>query len=71
VDLEETNELIASFYPNFPPILCFSENHLKQIEINHISTDNYNLGANFCREFIDKGGVCIFIHKTLQFPTIN
>ena len=57
MDLENTNELIASLYPIFPPILCFSEHHLKQIEINLICTDNYNLGANFCREFIDKGGV--------------
>jgi hypothetical protein len=69
--MEETNKLTASLYPNFPPILCFSENHLKKIEINQMSTDNYNLGANFRREFNDKSGVCIFIHKTLKFSTIN
>jgi len=71
VDLEETNNLIASLYPNFPPILCFSEHNLKQSEINHISKENYNLGINFCREFIDKVGVCIFTHKTLKFSIIS
>jgi hypothetical protein len=63
----KTNELTASLYPNFPHIKCFSEHHLKQNEINHISIDNYNLGANFCKQSFNKDGVSIFVHKTLKF----
>ena len=65
----KTNELIASLYHNFLHILCFSEHHLKQTEINHISIDNYNLSANFCIQSLKKGGVCIF--KTLKFLLVN
>lgn len=67
----KTNELTASLYPNFPHIKCFSEHHLKQNELNHISTYNYNLGANFCKQSFNKGGVCIFLHKTLKCLTPN
>ena len=67
----KSNKLTASLYPNFPHIKCFSEHHLKQNELNHISTYNYNLGANFCKQSFNKGGVCIFLHKTLKCLTPN
>lgn len=28
-------------------------------------------GANFCKQSFNKGGVCIFLHKTLKFLTPN
>jgi hypothetical protein len=31
----------------------------------------YNLGAKFCRNLFKKGGVCIFIHESIQFTNIN
>jgi hypothetical protein len=32
---------------------------------------NYNLGAKFCRNTLQNGGVCIFTHETIQFTNIN
>jgi len=29
--------------------------------------DNYTLGANYCRHSLKKGGVCIFVHNSLNF----
>jgi len=44
-------------FPNLPNILCFSEHHLKQFELDHMNIDNYKLGAVYCRKFLGKGGV--------------
>jgi exonuclease III len=68
---KKTNEIVTSLYPNFPYILCFAEHHLKQMQINHISIETYNLGANFCRGSFNKGGVCIFVYKSLKFSAIS
>jgi hypothetical protein len=68
---KKTDELTSSVYPNFPHILCFSEHHLKQFELDQINVDVYKLGAKYCRQFIKKGGVCIFVHKNLNYLNIN
>jgi pyrimidine deaminase RibD-like protein len=57
--------------PNLPHILCFSEHHLKQSELEQFNIDNYRLGALYCRKFLEKGGVCIFVHKNLNYVNIN
>jgi hypothetical protein len=71
MDSKKTNELINSVFPNFPRILCFSEHHLKQYELDQINLDGYKLGATYCRKFIEKGGVGIFMHKNLNYLNIN
>ena len=30
----KTDELISSVFPDFPHILCFSEHHLKKLELD-------------------------------------
>jgi hypothetical protein len=62
--VNKANEIVTSLYPNFPHILCFTEHHLKQMQINHISIENYNLGAIFCRGSFNKG---VFVYKSLKF----
>jgi hypothetical protein len=52
-------------------ILCLTEHHLNQTELNLINTENYLLGSYYCRKNILKGGVCIFIHKSIKFSIIN
>ena len=42
---KKTDELKSSMYPNFPHILCFSEHHLKNFELDQINVNGYNLGA--------------------------
>ena len=45
----KSDEVINSFYPSLPHILCFTEHHLNQHEINLIQIDSYTLGASYCR----------------------
>ena len=58
-------------FPNFPHILCFSEHHLKKFELDQINVDGYSLGAANCRQVVKRGGVCIFVHKNLNYTTIG
>ena len=32
-----------------------------------VHTENYNLGAHYCRQLREKGGVAIFVHNSLGF----
>ena len=43
----KTNELLSFLYPHYPHIICLTEHHLNQFELDNISIDNYNLGANY------------------------
>jgi len=43
----KTNDLLVSLYPHLPYILCVMEHHLRQFQIQHITMDDYNLGAEF------------------------
>jgi len=36
-----------------------------------VDIENYNLGAYYCRQLCDKGGVAIFIHNSLCFSIID
>jgi exonuclease III len=67
----KTNELISSMHSNLPHILCLTEHHMKQLELEHFHIENYNLGARYCRKTLEKGGVSIFVHKNLKFTKIN
>ena len=55
----------------FPQVLCFTELHLKEFEINNTCTNNCNLGAFYCRKTRKFGGVGIFVHDTLSCPPID
>ena len=68
---KKTDELKTSMYPDFPHVLCFSEHHLKNFELDQINIDGYNLGAAYCRQNIKRGGVCIFVHNNLNFTNID
>jgi hypothetical protein len=59
-------ELISHLHPHYPHILCITEHHLKQQQIKHIIMENYNLGASYCRNQFEKGGVAIFLYKNIQ-----
>jgi hypothetical protein len=50
---------------------CFSEHHRKQFELDEISLDGYKLSATYCRKFVEKGGVWIFVHENLNYLNIN
>jgi hypothetical protein len=57
----KTNELLRYLQQDLPHLLCFSEHHLSQSEVDFIDIENYSLGAKYCRRKLQRGGVSIFI----------
>jgi len=64
------NELLLSLLDKAPHIICLTEHHLKEgeIEITHIP--KYKLGAKYCRLNLKNGGVSIYIMDTLMYYNI-
>jgi regulator of RNase E activity RraB len=67
----KTAEIINSLLPELPQILCITEHHLKEFELERTPLEHYNLGAKFSRENLEDGGASIFVHESLSFFNIN
>jgi exonuclease III len=65
------NELCCHLRNELTHILCFTEHHLDKESLAILNTDNYQMGAHYRRNNYDKGGACIFVHKSLKFSAIN
>jgi hypothetical protein len=52
-------------------MICLTEHHLKNCEIDATPISNYKLDAKYCRKKLKNGGVCIYIQKALKFTNIN
>ena len=63
-------ELLVSLSDIEPHVLCFTEHNLKDW-VNNIHIHNFKLGANYCRNTLKQGGVCIYVHESLKFSTVN
>jgi hypothetical protein len=57
--------------PDIPQIICISEHHLNEQEIEFLSNENYILGAKYCRHNLKLGGSCIFVHESLTSSNIE
>ena len=60
----KTNDLLISLYPDLPHILCLTEHHLRQFQLQLITMHNYIIGAEFSRQSFLKGGGLHFCTKT-------
>jgi len=58
-------------HPDFPHVLCLTEHHLKYSQLEEVHIEGYKLGAHFCRQIREKGGVVIFVHNSLGFINID
>jgi exonuclease III len=65
------DEFSISLATNPPHVLCLTEHHLRDIELDSIAIKNYKLGAKFCRNSFKNGGVCIFLRDNLQFTDVS
>jgi hypothetical protein len=63
----KTDELITTWSTEAPHILCLSDHHLLNHEINNTWIQYYNLGASYCRKTKKGGGVGIFIQENLTY----
>jgi hypothetical protein len=64
-------QLLNFLLYDLPHVICLTEHHLKEYEINNIFIVNYVLGANYCRSIHKNGGVCIFIHCLIMFKNVS
>ena len=67
----KADELSNFLFPDYPNIMCFTEHHLKDYEIDNLRIDHFKLESKFCRHKFKNGGVCIFIHEDLEFFSIS
>ena len=67
----KADELLGQLHPTLPHVLCFSEHHMKQLQLQTINIDNYKLGDNYCRNRYEMGGVCIYVHVKLNYTSLN
>ena len=63
--------LLSQLYPAFPHIICFSEHHMKHLELHRSHFDNYKLGGSYCRMIYEMGGVCIFLQESLNYIRLD
>ena len=56
---------------NNPHVLCFSEHHMEEQDLLHLTLPGYILGSSFCRQNLQKGGVCIFVCRDPYYSKIN
>jgi hypothetical protein len=54
-----------------PHVLCLSKPHMVEQDLLHLTLDGYLLGSSFCRQNLQRGGVCIFIKKDQCFNKID
>ena len=66
----KVDELLDLWTKYFPHILCLTEHHLYDHEINSIYVNGYTLGAKYCRKRYKYGGVRILVRKGLAFSTL-
>ena len=68
----KSSELISHLHHDYPQVLCLTEHHLKHFQIKNTVIENYKLGASYCRNQYEKGGVAIYTHKSnLQISTLT
>jgi len=65
------NELISQLCPTFPHVLFITEHHMNYLELQQTFFDNYKLGASYCRNSYEKGGVCIFVQENIRYVNLN
>jgi hypothetical protein len=54
-----------------PHLICFTEHHIKDYELNSTHIPKYKLVANDCRMNLKQGGVCIYVRENLKFTNIS
>jgi hypothetical protein len=46
--------------------LCLTEHHLKYLKFEKVHIENYNLGAHYCRQLHEKGGVAFLVDNRVS-----
>jgi hypothetical protein len=52
-------------------LICISEHHMMEQELQSLSMPAYNLASSYCREKHLKGGVCIFVKEDVLYQMMD
>jgi len=52
-------------------IICITQHHLKDFEMDMTTIEYYKLCTKFCRHQYKNGGACIFVHESIDFDSIS
>jgi len=63
------DKLSNSLFSDCPNIMCLTEHHLKDYEIDSLPIDQFKLGYKFCRHKFKNEGMCVFVHEDLLYLT--
>jgi hypothetical protein len=55
----KTNEILCNLSSDLPHIICLTKNHLSELEIQYVHTDNYTISTYYYRNHVLKGAVFI------------
>ena len=72
--MNKKEELLNSLTSNSTQIICITEHHLTDEQLEGITTlHSYTLGVKFCRQTHKCGGVCvsIFVQDNMHYTNIN
>ena len=65
------DELGLHFLEGTHHVICVTEHHLKDYEIDKVCISKYKLGAKYCRLNLKNGGLCIYILDSLTYDNID
>jgi hypothetical protein len=65
------NELLCHLHHDPPRILCLTEHYLHRHELASLHIENYMLGSYCYRKSKHKDGVCISVHNSVKFTSLN
>lgn len=68
---DKNSELLGLILPKLPHVVCLTEHHLREQEIENLSIAHYTLDAKFCRQNLKHGGTGIFVHESLAITNID
>ena len=67
----KTEEIMNNIVTNPSHVLCFTDHHLESHQLDCVPLQSYSLMANFCRTTYRYGGVCIYVHASLQASSLE
>jgi hypothetical protein len=65
------NELLCHLSNDPAHILCVTEHRLHHEELTSFHVENYVLGSFCCGKSKYRGGVCIFVHNSVKFTSLD
>ena len=65
------DEISNSLFPDYPNIMCLTEHHLKDYEIDNLPIDPFRLGSKFCRHEFKNGEGYVFLFMKILISSLS